>query len=139
MKRFLGLCILIAVLGCVAVATEWMLESTSCHSGVTNTDTKASANGWIESIYFDIPANATQVVTLATSKETFMTITNTGDTTERLRLQCDGKNGGAISGEYMRMQLVNETVTMTTSKIGNYVHVYRERDARPIPPPQKPC
>ena len=25
------------------------------------------------------------------------------------------------------------------SEIGDYVHVYRERGARPIPPPQKPC
>ena len=88
-------------------------------SAVTNSVTSKKISGYIEYVYIDVTAPATQTVTVASGDATILTATAvTADTLYRVRFPVSDAAGatvGSVTNHAVRHLLANETVTVTVT------------------------
>lgn len=81
--------------------------------GVTNVLTTKSFSASVYSLYFDVEAGSSNLITVASPTETLLTITATADVTERPRIQVDNTTGSTVTTVYEEFVLVGEPLTIT--------------------------
>jgi len=118
MKRFLiGLALVLLPCVCLAGANSQKIEVVGATSNAVKAVTSTyKFSGYLESIYIDVTAPATQTVVVATSTETLLTATAvTADTLYRVRYPAVTSAGVAITSTNIACLLVQEPITVTVT------------------------
>ena len=100
---------------CFAGGDSGKVDITGNLAGVTNVVESSKLNGYIEYIYINVTAPATQTVTIASGDATILTATAiTADTLYRVRYPAVDASGSAVAGvTNIAHCLANEKLTVT--------------------------
>jgi len=136
MKKVLFIFIALMVVGAYA-ADMTTKTSTGNYNDITNTLTFKRLNGYLDAVFIDVASSTTQTITLATTDETILTLTDSvADSYDRIRVPVQntvGANLSSASNAYERILLCSEVITatiVTSSPTTNDVTIKIKTDDR---------
>jgi len=103
-----------------AAGDQTWITVTNCQSALTNSAISRPINGCVDSFWVDVPSGWTGNVTIATGRETLLSVTNkTADAIYRARIPACNINGNSLqaTNSWERPLLVGEVVTATVSTV----------------------
>lgn len=115
---FVTMLVLVTAVVVFAKGNRWNATIIAdCHLATTNTAETVQLNGYLESFYIDVAAGSTQVVTIATTNETLLTVTLSTDATYRPRIEACTVAGASLGGtnDYERFLLCSEKLRITVT------------------------